>query len=611
MVANARERYARAMPAWVTASEEQLLLKVLEPTVERNKKNNVKVRRVSFYSSELKNVAQIKDYIESVAANGVLPGNEESNKRYFNSLSQFGLLSGIPSQPALTPLGDTVLKAGQALPADVDRTILTNTIDGEIFRGLLRALLDGADPTEKAQTSFREILHDAQLFVDALVGQDPAAVAADLDLLYFLQCIHSAGYEVRRFYRMLPADRAAFRSLWDDIASRTFPATAPSTMGAQTAYEYYLPIEKKWIQRDSRYRVASFLQAYLGERKTLGEGFPYLSSDGEVTFRTRSATTTTKRSGRLFVKPPPQTPTTPTSASRQRLITGCPGSGKSRRAEDDARALSNAIVSRTTFHSESSYFDFVGNYKPVPVYEVSAEALTEVDGSPGRSLRPVIDYRFVPGPFARALATALANADYQVVLIIEELNRANASAVFGDILQLLDRDVAGASRYQIEPPPDLAAFLAGAGIDIGGELRLPANLFLWATMNTADQGVLPLDSAFRRRWSFEYLGHTETCAYGASASVAYGGKSVSWDDFRASINDLLVSQGIHEDKLVGPYFLTEAEVSNPQAVAHKLFLYLWDDALRFSHEALSSSPSFSHLVTEYAGGAGKPLAAKL
>jgi MoxR-like ATPase len=297
-------------------------------------------------------------------------------------------------------------------------------------------------------------------------------------------------------------------------------------------------------------------------------------------------------------------------APRQLILSGCPGSGKSynlreRSAEDSG----DHEVLRTTFHSETSYFDFIGSYRPSPLYRYpeDGQPLFHASGVESSSGEPLIDYRFVPGPFVRALMLALSNPTRKIVLIIEEINRANGAAVFGDMFQLLDRDATTrVSEYAIEPQPALKALLMEHQLWQDGGLRLPENLYLWATMNNADQGVQPLDSAFRRRWSFEYLGYLAPCGYDA-ATLRYGGSDVPWADFRAALNKKMLVTGLHEDRLIGPYFMTQEELGQPQSVLNKLFLYLWDDAMRYHRGSLSSTlRSFAEIDAAWSNGAGSP-----
>ena len=221
--------------------------------------------------------------------------------------------------------------------------------------------------------------------------------------------------------------------------------------------------------------------------------------------------------------------------------------------------------------------------------------------------KPLIDYRFVPGPFMRGLTRALVRPDENVVVLIEELNRGNTAAVMGDILQLLDRGSDGCSSYEIEVTEEQRTYFSSVGLTVN-TIRLPKNLYLWATMNSADQGVFPLDTAFRRRWSYVYKGYTEPCRYSPEESlITYGGKQYSWEIFRKAINDHLIEIGIHEDKLIGPYFMTVTQLIDPDAILQKLFLYLWDDVLRFRQDSLFTAKSFSAVAVAWARGSGAPL----
>ncbi len=140
----------------------------------------------------------------------------------------------------------------------------------------------------------------------------------------------------------------------------------------------------------------------------------------------------------------------------------------------------------------------------------------------------------MPGPASNALALAFADPTQNVVLLIEELNRGNAAAIFGELFQLLDRGPDGASRYGVELPAEAMQWLRAKGaIDAEGKVRFPANLYIWATMNSGDQGVFPLDTAFRRRWSYRYLGYSEPCGYAiADRKVRFAGRDLDWDGLR-------------------------------------------------------------------------------
>lgn len=240
------------------------------------------------------------------------------------------------------------------------------------------------------------------------------------------------------------------------------------------------------------------------------------------------------------------------------IIFGAPGTGKSFKVDKESRAsFPEKNIIRVTFHPEYSYFDFVGSYKPV----------MESDK---------IKYRFIPGPFARILRKAREQPKERFCLIIEEINRARVAAVFGDIFQLLDRNSQGVSDYNIIPSLELAAYLKNLK-EITEEavtpISLPNNLYLWATMNSADQGVYPMDTAFKRRWHFEYLS--------VQTDAPNEGKQDTWNTVREGINKLLVSLNVNEDKQMGYYFLKKQERNDlEKAMKDKVLMYLFEDAAK-------------------------------
>ncbi|HWS44099.1 MAG TPA: AAA family ATPase [Pseudoflavonifractor sp.] len=284
---------------------------------------------------------------------------------------------------------------------------------------------------------------------------------------------------------------------------------------------------------------------------------------------------------------------------RNRILFGAPGTGKSfflNREKDELLGAGGAYE-RVTFHPDYSYAHFVGTYKPVPC--------VDSDG------KDAITYQYVPGPFLRTYVKALENsktdAPRPYLLLIEEINRANVAAVFGDVFQLLDRDDNHVSEYPIHASEDVKTFLAdalhGAPEDFA-ELRLPDNMFLWATMNSADQGVFPMDTAFKRRWDFRYLGIDESEAGIIGKTVALGTgtyrRSVEWNGLRKAINDRLSFGRINEDKMLGPYFLKivcsgtddtiDPEVFIP-AFKSKVIMYLFEDAAKSKRQLLFSDYS--------------------
>lgn len=276
---------------------------------------------------------------------------------------------------------------------------------------------------------------------------------------------------------------------------------------------------------------------------------------------------------------------------RNRIIFGAPGTGKSFTLNRERRELlgadNDSDYERVTFHPDYSYASFVGTYKPVPHGDV-------------------ITYEYVPGPFMRVYVNALKNGRTNNVkpflLIIEEINRANVAAVFGDVFQLLDRDGDNVSEYPIEASEDIKSYLAaelGCAPSDVGKIRIPNNMFIWATMNSADQGVFPMDTAFKRRWDFTYIGidDSEDGICGRTVVLGTGAYSrvVEWNEFRKAINDRLSSFKINEDKLLGPFFLSRkivlqgGNIDGPkfmEAFKNKVLMYLFEDAAKQKRPSL-------------------------
>lgn len=278
---------------------------------------------------------------------------------------------------------------------------------------------------------------------------------------------------------------------------------------------------------------------------------------------------------------------------RNRIIFGAPGTGKSHQLNDDAekkfknQALPLAqdgtpqnidFIERVTFHPNYSYAHFVGTYKPVQ------------DKADPKQIR----YEYVPGPFMRTLTKALNNPGSNFLLIIEEINRANVAAVFGDVFQLLDRDKNGTSEYPIAASEDIKKYLKDeiktGNIDLE-QIRIPSNMYIWATMNSADQGVFPMDAAFKRRWNFEYLGIDEKENEVQNYYIPMGkDRNVSWNDFRKALNNKLSENGTNEDKLLGPFFLSSKDLENAlkdreafiKLFKSKVLMYLFEDVVKMN-----------------------------
>ncbi len=550
----------------------------------------------------MKSLTQVLNTLAKIAAGEPAHRDPEVQKRYGNTLSNMGLIERNEAPFILSRAGQDVLDyttTNQVTPDSLKEganRLHALAIETIVLRNLVENSRD---------EDFYYRLRNIQRFMESIPTDRLDEALDDLELLLFLQLIFCVGYEVERFFRLSPADQAVakteFIALADDL-----PDDEPTDDVQSLIYTYARPYGKKNIQKDIRFRVQSSLQAYRKLKEELGEKLPTVDANLRITQRGNPVRPGTTHADLYKLQRTPNA-TVPTSP-RQWIVAGCPGAGKSYYLSELIKSNSPHVI-RTTFHSETSYFDFVGSYKPCPVYEQDGKTYVGGDGSQFSRGKPIVDYQFVPGPLLKAFIFALANPNVSVVLLIEEINRANCGAVFGDFLQLLDRSADGSSLYGINPNPDVDNYLCLIGIQKpGSQIKLPGNLFIWATMNSADQGTFPIDSAFRRRWSFIYMGHTAKCAYPeADSKIRYNGKSHDWDEFRGRINDELLKLAIHEDKLIGPFFLSPRELQSPKAVLEKLFLYLWDDVLRFQQAKLFSPTSFSSLATEWKDGDGAPL----
>ena len=279
---------------------------------------------------------------------------------------------------------------------------------------------------------------------------------------------------------------------------------------------------------------------------------------------------------------------------RNRIFFGAPGTGKSftLNKEKDTLLEDGGDYERVTFHPDYSYAHFVGTYKPVK--------------NPNKE--DLITYEYVPGPFIRLYVKAVKSIregrPKPMLLIIEEINRANVASVFGDVFQLLDRKTTNVSEYPIHTSEDIKQYLSREDV-LGGtpedyaQLSMPYNLFVWATMNSADQGVNPMDTAFKRRWDFTYIDidHKEEEIAGKTVILGKGefARVVEWNSLRKAINEKLLKFKVNEDKLIGPHFLTnnifdaEGNIIKDEFMdvfKNKVIMYLFEDAAKLKRNSL-------------------------
>lgn len=280
----------------------------------------------------------------------------------------------------------------------------------------------------------------------------------------------------------------------------------------------------------------------------------------------------------------------PSKLASQMIYYGCPGTGKSYEvkmiaegkdgkniiwydkpeegkkvgekldvepADEEKKELENNIY-RTTFHPDYDYATFVGCYKP------------------SKNDKNELDYKFVPQVFTKAYIAALRHKDDPIFLIIEEINRGNCAQIFGDLFQLLDR-TNGVSDYEIKPDAELAKYLASEKVP-SESLKLPKNLHIYATMNTSDQSLFPMDSAFKRRWAMEYLPIDYKHGKAMKFTITVDGKQYPWIGFLQMVNEMILGATDSEDKQMGEFFIkgsvTEKEFIN------KVMFYLWNDVCK-------------------------------
>lgn len=329
----------------------------------------------------------------------------------------------------------------------------------------------------------------------------------------------------------------------------------------------------------------------------------------------------------------------PKTAGLQQIYYGAPGTGKSKAIKD--LTFGEDII-RTTFHPDSDYASFVGTYKPI-TEEVDLRdcyGKKVIDEETGKVVKEDrISYKFIPQAFLEAYVEAWKKlgskkseksdksdnrihpalldtpeiftknkASKKQYLIIEEINRGNCAQIFGDLFQLLDRNEYGFSDYPIIADKDMQKYLEKEfeGWEItnkdkinqlygeanivslimkGEQLVLPSNLYIWATMNTSDQSLFPIDSAFKRRWDWKYVPIREGRDKETNAPLNWyintGDKQYDWWSFISKVNKLIGSLTNSEDKKLG-YFFCKAKDGEIDAnlFVSKVIFYLWNDVFK-------------------------------
>lgn len=297
-----------------------------------------------------------------------------------------------------------------------------------------------------------------------------------------------------------------------------------------------------------------------------------------------------------------------------KIFYGVPGCGKSHHIQKnilETEGYEEKNIIRTTFYQDYSNTDFVGQILPKIVKGENGE-------------KDTVEYIFNPGPFTLALIQAISNPTKKVALVIEEINRGNAPAIFGDIFQLLDRDDNSISEYGIVNV-SMRDYLNAYEFDVDGEkkryifkdIKIPGNMDIFATMNTSDQNVYTLDTAFTRRWAKERIPNS----FNGNDIATYfvpGMELYTWGMFVDAINNQIQNKlddlQVNEDKQVGAFFVKKSDLlivdntltdedkkKKARSFAHKVLEYLWDDVSKLDHSVIFNSnyKTFEKVVDDY------------
>ena len=255
------------------------------------------------------------------------------------------------------------------------------------------------------------------------------------------------------------------------------------------------------------------------------------------------------------------------------LLYGVPGVGKSHTIQRDY-CNDEKRIERVVFHPDYTYSDFVGQILP-----------RVEDGQ--------LKYVFTPGPFTKMLSKAWSDPEREYYLIIEEINRGNAPAIFGEIFQLLDRKTIDNPKYDASEFGESEYGITNYDVadivynDSEHEVRIPSNMWVLATMNTADQNVFTLDTAFQRRWNMHHIRNDVMAAKHARQKIE--GTDIEWGAFATIINEMVVDinadMASSEDKRLGAYFVKSNELVSAK-FPEKVLKYMWDDAFKMDKEAV-------------------------
>ncbi len=619
---------------WLNDEQKELFGKVFEnPSIlPKNRKNSFKLRNLSFFSTDTKSTKQMVPYIIQ------LENDEElARGQYYNALRNSGLIEDDKSINSFGRLFLSFLhrnddEALNAIQAQRD----TRNLDDKYILSLELVILLAVNYKWRTKDGSKivssETLENLFYFkaniIDSISEYEQRNFDfksifkfEDNDLYLMLQGINYQGYEIKKLIH-LRDEIEKFKELYNK-AYEECPITEDEVEQDEKKYYEQIKYFKDKYQKDIRYRVKMTLYLSL-----VLEDIVFPRSLSHLVFSTtedkenfikehslgfvlgeymRMMEDNNKVSASVLDKP------------HQRIFFGAPGTGKSYELSKEAKEYFGENFERVTFHPNYMYGNFVGAYKPFP------KVLKNADGTIKRdedgNIQESISYEYVAGVLMCQLLKALKNPTINYLLIVEEINRANVAAVFGDIFQLLDRDGSGESEYVITVSKELQEFLKKefneCSLDenvkkkLGNDFSkifLPKNFYVWATMNSADQGVMPMDTAFRRRWEFKYLGIDEAANKNRDEFVNYRFKvnpteTVNWDEFRRELNKKLSALNIPEDKLIGPYFVSKSILEDTdidkltETIKNKVLMYLYEDAAKAFRSSLFAEGKYSTYST--------------
>ncbi len=299
----------------------------------------------------------------------------------------------------------------------------------------------------------------------------------------------------------------------------------------------------------------------------------------------------------------------------QSIFFGTPGSGKSFAVNKllKEKNVHDEFVFRTTFFPDYDYAQFVGCYKPTMRKNEEQENVAEGRASEpsvpfNQSRNKKIEYAFVPQQFTKAYIAAWQNPEVPVFLVVEEINRGNCASIFGDLFQLLDRKD-GVSDYSINADEDLKNYLVEKlGEDNGGikngKLTLPKNFNIIATMNTSDQSLFPMDSAFKRRWDWKYFAIKEEKDEDSGAplkhKIVINNNKYDWWSFVKAVNKKIYDVTHSEDKKIGYWFAKpdENKEINTEVFVSKVLFFLWSDVFKDTEDNPFEQHPFTNMFDE-------------